>query len=182
VLTRERWPGAWRMMEPWGWPLAVAVGAVLLVAVAHLVTLAFRPMHDTGQSGERQPPQPRPDNREVETPEAAAEHRHGVWILWLVGGALVVLVLLAAVGETLVHDNRPADYFQPLAPRPMPNANLLQGYHWVDQSQGVVQIPIDRAMDLVLQRGLPSRGPADSQAYIDHGQGGPSDSSGGRSP
>lgn len=30
-------------------------------------------------------------------------------------------------------------------------------YGWVDQQSGVVRIPIDRAMDLTLQRGLPAR-------------------------
>jgi len=30
-------------------------------------------------------------------------------------------------------------------------------YAWVDQRLGVVRIPVDRAMDLVLQRGLPVR-------------------------
>jgi hypothetical protein len=32
---------------------------------------------------------------------------------------------------------------------------LLQSYGWVDQSTGIVRIPIDRAMDLLIQRGLP---------------------------
>jgi hypothetical protein len=36
------------------------------------------------------------------------------------------------------------------------NAKLTH-YQWVDQSQGVVRIPIDRAVQLVLQRGLPAR-------------------------
>ena len=31
----------------------------------------------------------------------------------------------------------------------------LGSYDWVDQKNGVVRIPIDRAMDLVAQRGLP---------------------------
>lgn len=31
----------------------------------------------------------------------------------------------------------------------------LDTYGWVDQKNGVVRIPIDRAMDLLLQRGLP---------------------------
>jgi hypothetical protein len=35
---------------------------------------------------------------------------------------------------------------------------LLSGYSWVDRNAGVVRIPIDSAMKLVLQRGLPSRG------------------------
>lgn len=33
----------------------------------------------------------------------------------------------------------------------------LNSYGWVDQQAGVVRIPIDRAMDLVAQRGLPTR-------------------------
>jgi len=33
----------------------------------------------------------------------------------------------------------------------------LETYGWVDQPNGVVRIPIDRAMDLLLQRGLPTR-------------------------
>jgi len=33
----------------------------------------------------------------------------------------------------------------------------LTHYQWVDQSQGIVRIPIDKAMQLVLQRGLPAR-------------------------
>jgi hypothetical protein len=33
----------------------------------------------------------------------------------------------------------------------------LTSYGWVDQHNGVVRIPVDRAMDLVLQRGLPAR-------------------------
>ncbi|MGB0121788.1 MAG: hypothetical protein WA419_05275 [Silvibacterium sp.] len=32
---------------------------------------------------------------------------------------------------------------------------LLDHYSWVDQSQGKVRIPIDRAMELIAQRGLP---------------------------
>ena len=38
----------------------------------------------------------------------------------------------------------------------------LTHYQWVDQSQGVVRIPIDRAMQLVLQRGLPARAAGES--------------------
>jgi hypothetical protein len=33
----------------------------------------------------------------------------------------------------------------------------LATYGWVDQKDGVVRIPIDRAMDLIAQRGLPRR-------------------------
>ena len=33
----------------------------------------------------------------------------------------------------------------------------LSMYGWIDRTAGVVRIPIDRAMELVLQRGLPTR-------------------------
>ena len=34
---------------------------------------------------------------------------------------------------------------------------MLSSYGWVDQPKGVVRIPIDRAIELLAQRGLPSR-------------------------
>jgi hypothetical protein len=34
---------------------------------------------------------------------------------------------------------------------------ILGSYGWVDQNAGVVRIPIDEAMKLTLERGLPSR-------------------------
>jgi hypothetical protein len=34
--------------------------------------------------------------------------------------------------------------------------HILSSYAWVDQNQGTVRIPIDRAIDLLSQRGLPS--------------------------
>jgi hypothetical protein len=33
----------------------------------------------------------------------------------------------------------------------------LATYNWIDKDKGIVRIPIDRAMDLVVQRGLPVR-------------------------
>jgi hypothetical protein len=33
----------------------------------------------------------------------------------------------------------------------------LNSYGWIDQSNGVVRIPIERAMDLLAKRGLPTR-------------------------
>lgn len=34
---------------------------------------------------------------------------------------------------------------------------VLHGYGWIDKATGVVHIPIERAMELTLQRGLPVR-------------------------
>ena len=39
----------------------------------------------------------------------------------------------------------------------MQEEQTLHSYGWVDQSAGVVRIPIDRAMELLAQRGLPTR-------------------------
>ena len=48
---------------------------------------------------------------------------------------------------------------RPLAPRAQLNAwenAILTSYGWVDPKAGTVRIPIDRAMDLLVQRGLPA--------------------------
>jgi hypothetical protein len=37
--------------------------------------------------------------------------------------------------------------------------SVLNGYAWVDRQSGIVRLPIDRAMELLLQRGLPTRPP-----------------------
>ncbi len=35
----------------------------------------------------------------------------------------------------------------------------LHTYAWIDKNAGIIRIPIERAMDLIAQRGLPTRGP-----------------------
>jgi hypothetical protein len=50
----------------------------------------------------------------------------------------------------------------PLAPRRAVRARedaLLASYGWVDRNAGVVRIPIDRAMELLVERGLPPSKP-----------------------
>jgi hypothetical protein len=50
----------------------------------------------------------------------------------------------------------------PLVPRMRVRAEedwVLQSYGWVDEKAGVVRIPIDRAMDLLAERGLPPAKP-----------------------
>lgn len=37
----------------------------------------------------------------------------------------------------------------------------MESYGWVSRADGVVKLPIDRAMDIVLSKGLPVRGPND---------------------
>jgi len=40
--------------------------------------------------------------------------------------------------------------------------NTLYGYGWVDEKAGTVRIPIERAMDLLVERGLPVRSPGEA--------------------
>jgi hypothetical protein len=35
--------------------------------------------------------------------------------------------------------------------------DLLNSYGWIDRQNGIVRLPIDRAMELLLERGLPTR-------------------------
>ena len=185
----------------WFGPPLTALGVLLAAglaawAVVRLVTLALVPTHSEGgswsdsggQAALGSGSQPRnaveAGPEEVpELPEQAVERKRGLWTLGLAVGTLLVLVAGALVVQALIRDRRPADYFiQVPNADPRPGAELLQGYHWVDQSAGIVQIPIDQAMDLVVQRGLPARPAAEAQQFQDEGHSGPSDSSGGRMP
>ena len=47
---------------------------------------------------------------------------------------------------------------------------LLSNYTWVDESKGTVRIPIERAMELIAQRGLPVAKPVQLQARDDRRQ------------
>jgi hypothetical protein len=47
---------------------------------------------------------------------------------------------------------------------------LLTTYEWIDQSAGTVRIPIERAMDILAERGLPHRAPGEPAAPAE-GQG-----------
>jgi hypothetical protein len=105
------------------------------------------------------------------------------------GMALVLLVTLFAMRWTLDFFNK----IEPLGPPASPMASPTQRelppnprlqvqprqdlanycavqdrevntYDWVDRQSGIVRIPVDRAMDLILQRGLPSRSPGEVAA------------------
>jgi hypothetical protein len=94
--------------------------------------------------------------------------------------AVVIAVTMIGMNFTLKHFDREISLGSPVAPfateRQLPPSPRLQvyphvelkdycaaqhdqvtTYGWVDQRVGVVRIPIDRAMDALLARGLPSR-------------------------
>src|SRR5437764_125754 len=121
---------------------------------------------------------------DLSRPENRHEHRDvNVWALYKFGIALAVLCVLSlgllfGLYRYFVSREggpRPHDQVNVDARRlpPMPRLQsapitdlgdmraaedqILTGYGWVDQPRGVVRIPIDRAMDLLAQRGLPTR-------------------------
>lgn len=130
------------------------------------------------------PPQALPD---LNDPEMRHEHRDvNIWAVGKVGIALILttiasLVLMAGMFRYLeVRENAaqipPASTTTPpnaLPPEPnlMFNQNEhvnleeiraaeekdIDNYGWVDKEHGVVRLPINRAMDLVAQRGIPAR-------------------------
>jgi hypothetical protein len=40
----------------------------------------------------------------------------------------------------------------------------LNSYGWIDKQTGIIHIPIERAMELISRRGLPTRGPGTQNA------------------
>jgi len=94
--------------------------------------------------------------------------------------AVIAATMLAAYGLFyLFHGSenraRPAPSPLSYAPEPVPEPRLqaepgeelkalradedaaLKSYGWIDQEKGVVRIPIDRAIDILAERGLPAR-------------------------
>ena len=100
-------------------------------------------------------------------------------LLALLLALVFVTVLQSLVTGVPASISRPADLIGGLqaSPAPTPAAPRLEAesgqafaayraaseqklnsYRWVDRNSGVVAIPIERAMDLVAERGLPTRG------------------------
>jgi hypothetical protein len=119
------------------------------------------------------PPELAHDDREI---DARTILRTGLFILGLTGIALVGAIYLTrglVNNEDLGHaapppmasglpdvpdlprlQRLPAEGLEALREE---EAAELEGYGWVDGKRGVVRIPIERAIDLVAERGLPVR-------------------------
>jgi hypothetical protein len=101
---------------------------------------------------------------------------------WL---AVIIVVVLFAMKWTFLYFARTQELGPPRSPLATENARILppnprlqahpradlenycqaeqheiNSYGWVDQQDGIARIPVDRAMDLVLKRGLPARTPS----------------------
>ncbi len=104
-------------------------GAILAaVTVAALIVMALL-LHGLERGARKSAPPPPPLQREIQA--AAAQGPPG----------------------PLLQANPTAD----MAAMRREEDQLLSTYGWVDRQQGVVRVPIDRAIDLVLEAGLPQQ-------------------------
>jgi hypothetical protein len=87
--------------------------------------------------------------------------------------------LQAAPAPTPPEPRLEAQSGQTLDPYRAAEEQKLNSYGWVDRQAGVARMPIDRAMDLVAQRGLPAR-VAGTPTPRDSGSSSPSVASSGR--
>jgi hypothetical protein len=71
-------------------------------------------------------------------------------IIVLLFALLVVLLVWQRQGIPTVEDVKKQERLKILADLNAENQKILTQYRWVDKSKGIVGIPIDRAMDLVL--------------------------------
>lgn len=99
-------------------------------------------------------------------------------LLFLILCGVLIQALIAGVLRWLNHTPPPTDRWNPARPAlnqtpPQPRLQLsppadlaafraqeeaqLNSYGWVNQTSGIVRIPIDQAMELVLRKGLPVR-------------------------
>lgn len=131
-------------------------------------------------------PQPVSSESLARKHEARDPHLRNVVIV-VASVAFMIIFCLASAGilAALFSDHRPMQKMQPLgliaAPDlkplerfPKPDLQIdddhaqrvalfatqdekLNSYAWIDRSNDIVQIPIERAMDLIAQRGLPTR-------------------------
>jgi hypothetical protein len=128
---------------------------------------------------ETRPPDTRPD-----TPHAG--HETTDVNVWAVGKIAIGLVIVCMVSIGLLfgllkffqsrEETSVANTVEPVKLFPEPQLQktpiadlktihdeedkLLNGYAWVDRGKGVVRIPVDRAIEVLARRGLPSRSEA----------------------
>jgi hypothetical protein len=131
---------------------------------------------------------------DLSIPENRHEHRDvNVWAVYKFGIALSVLCVVAVgllYGLYTFFLNREGGALgrgqaniegRPLPPNPRLQSKpivdlkeiraaedkILNGYGWVDQKTGVAHIPVDRAIDLLAQRGLATRPESAAHAASD---------------
>ncbi len=124
-----------------------------------------------------------PDPRNPEIRSERSDAKAGAivrFLLWLIFGSIVVAILMRwmFVGLASYEEARqpPPPVMRPRAAEVPPGPRLqehpaqdlavyraaeerdLHRYAWVDKQAGIVQIDVDRALELTAERGLPVRG------------------------
>jgi hypothetical protein len=105
------------------------------------------------------------------------------WIFGVLAGmiccGIVIHIALARISSYMLRRPAPTDAWRPIRPAqsawqpPSPRLQVspplqlsqfrasedlqLTNYGWVNRPAGIVRLPIEKAMDLVLQKGLPAR-------------------------
>ena len=154
--------------------------AALFGAAAYAAWRRWRRWRGGRRAAPARPPLPPPresveKGHEPETTNVVGVAVAAVLLLVVVGGVLAAVAglygSLASEGRTADGGTTFVDAFQPLPPEPRlqhdPAVDLqqlharsmvmLHTYGWADRSRGAVRLPIERAMDLVARRGLPTR-------------------------
>jgi hypothetical protein len=121
------------------------------------------------------PPESLRGGYEVRDMSFGAVAAFGIGLLALLGVIALVLVGLYGVfaSQQTQANNLPSPLMATRQPPPEPRLEvvpglnleqlraqedrLLNSYGWVDQDHGVIHIPIDRAIDLLAEHGLPTR-------------------------
>ncbi len=87
-------------------------------------------------------------------------------------GVILTLVLVLAL-EALVLGEEQAEYRRKVVDQPYrelvrleaEQSEVLDAYRWIDESKGVVGIPVERAMEIVVREESPWAGPVDEDDW-----------------
>jgi mono/diheme cytochrome c family protein len=82
-------------------------------------------------------------------------------------GGLFIIILLLLIGSLTGYfdraakqaDQGPSDFDNFQAEQ----QEILHSYGWVDEANGTVRIPVERAMELIVSEGLPESGPTSTE-------------------
>lgn len=111
--------------------------------------------------------------------------RNLVWLTGILAGVVIIVFVVIGLLYSFLNYNQTArsappppllEEAQGLPPGPLLQRNpkqdmqdmaneqngILNNYGWVDKEAGVVRIPIERAMELTLERGLPTPTPEET--------------------
>jgi hypothetical protein len=127
---------------------------------------------------------PQPGAQGHEPRDASVPWIFGI-VVFLICSVALIEIALGGLLNRFKHHPAPTDYFQPIRqavpsvagsfPRLQvaPRLDLAQfraredeqltNYGWIDPASGIVRVPIERAMERVLQKGLPVRTNSDNR-------------------